>query len=265
MTRTTRNAPAAAGTADEGEIETPEEERNDMSNSTANALLQPALIAREPRRTDGITYLDEGQPTAAEVDWAQQHLAGLPVRVEFSKHPVEHWTDGTAWFRCAGFIRLIPGERFELMLREGATGKDLAWLRSIVRRACDGKFIRFGWDRTDASDGSDRYTWTMVPRIRHEADTQFTDDAAPVVRCREANCAEGFHEEEPDLIAHVADRAESKDYTVTVERFEDSQWQLSIDMNDPDLSPAAAISLANDLQYLAATCRQLNDQKAHAA
>jgi len=251
MTVTTENAPVAARTADEGDIETPEEERNDMSNSTANALLQPAPDVRMLADHNDV---DVSVLPSYEIEY---FISDLPAQLD--------QIDGQD-YRTIGRIAIIPQRAiFRVGLYNGTNVHDRNTLAAAVQAIKDGQ-SRWAFQACESKQGWGRFyvTADLERPINPDVDRY----AAKLTTCDRADCPErgGVHEVTDDgKVEHVAHELRRRTLIARVTCTDDRRWRIEIDVCQEN-TPKEAEDLAADLTKLAAECRRLNEaRKAEAA
>jgi hypothetical protein len=203
--------------------------------------------------------------TPLEAEWAEQNL-NLPTVVTIHEsRSANNWNDtDEGWFRSAGYIIASPGtfDRFKIVLYRGATRADLEWLETAVRLAKRGFFLRHGWNEVVGYDRQYAFDWSRSVDLKDYPG--MTRVSVPLVECTEPACRESIHDG-GETILHEADKIKGDGYEVSLEAVESAgrhdPWMVCVDVGDGEFTPASAAGLASDLQYLAAECRKLNEQR----
>ena len=213
-----------------------------------------------------VIHLDE-TPTEAQKVWAADNLA-VPIVTTF-------WDEGKVreyrvdrdlyadYFRDAGYIIVIPGERFEIRLYRWATLQDLAWFEERIQAAQAGAIAN--WSPRSKGKPGLLYSWDR-------AIDPSKSRGRILVECDEPRCVNygsemPYHQVGSDIrdrsdwwYDHAAQLEFTTDgYDIRLFRvFNESDWTVRVDANDCSLTAAQAAGMASDLQWAGAEAKKLN-------
>lgn len=247
MTPTTKNAPVELALEDRGE-----------STTTLNGVEVMPNVAHDDLKDETwftVPLLDE-KPTPEEVDWAEQHLACLPVVEQFDLGDTAEFVDiGDDVYRYGGCVRVAAEDptKIRIMLASGATAADLKYLRSVVERAQGGRFLRYGWEAATARDGGVYYRYCLARRYKEP-------ESVELVPCLVDECVDTWHYRWDVLHTAESESVEGL-FMVEVQRYDDdTSWSLFVDLARVVFPAQSAQQLAQALLWQQQTVERLNAQ-----